>query len=63
MSTLSFALGIMLGALATFAFVFITMGVATHKKANKPDAKDWITEDLVMKLFDRYLKETKDDGK
>ena len=59
MNTLTFALGILCGAVATFIFIFVTVSISTYKETKKK--KSVINEDLVMKLFDRYLKETKDD--
>ena len=59
MSTLSFTLGILCGAVVTFAFVFISFAVAMRKENKKKSVFD---EDLIMKLFHEYLKETKDDG-
>lgn len=61
MNTLIFAAGIVVGAIATFAFIFIVAALATRDSKEKEASK--MSEDLVKELWHEYIREMKDDGK
>ena len=63
MNTLIFAGGILCGALATFVFVFITIAITVSSANKKKKDKPIISEDMLLKLYDRYMEKMNDDGK
>lgn len=63
MNTLIFAGGILCGALATFVFVFLTITFASASSKKKKDNKPIISDDVIMRLYEKYLEKMKDEGK